>query len=195
MMKVLLIFLVKVILRRMMSNLGYKIKPSASKKRGSLKKLEKIGEKEQIALYNGGREAEFDNNIPKPNTKSNDLNSIESLNSSNKTKTYKNLKEESLVYKIALKLQQLDNRMNLKFFSVTFLAFQLDFLMASFANFRFIKIAGIFGVINFIISSVIAVAYILLVILFFRKFLTIQQLRKRKNLKKSAAKVDEVESS
>jgi hypothetical protein len=66
--------------------------------------------------------------------------------------------------------------------------------MASFANVRFIKLGNLFGGANVILSVVIIAFYAFLIFLSFKKFIEIQNLRKKENLKKSMARVDEVEN-
>lgn len=66
--------------------------------------------------------------------------------------------------------------------------------MACFANFRFLKVAGLFGGANIILSTVITVFYLFLIVVSFKKFIEIQKLRELKNMKKSMARVDEMEN-
>lgn len=66
--------------------------------------------------------------------------------------------------------------------------------MACFANFRFLKVAGLFGGANIILSTVITAFYLFLIVVSFKKFIEIQKLRELKNMKKSMARVDEMEN-
>ena len=55
--------------------------------------------------------------------------------------------------------------MNLKFFHCTLKAFQLDFLLAAFANLRFIKTESVFGMVNFALSVICVSVYLGLILL------------------------------
>jgi hypothetical protein len=63
-------------------------------------------------------------------------------------------------FQIAKFLMWADNLMNVEFFVTTVIAFQLDFLLAVFANLRFLSSDGLFGTINFAICIVALCIYL-----------------------------------
>lgn len=54
-------------------------------------------------------------------------------------------------------------KMDLEFYYDVVQAFQFDFLLASFANFRFVNFSGYFGILNLTISAIIVIFYTLMV--------------------------------
>jgi uncharacterized membrane protein len=63
--------------------------------------------------------------------------------------------------------------------------------MAGFANLRFLKVAGLFGGLNIILSITIVVFYVALIIVSFKKFIEINKLKKaKKQLMESSKAVD-----
>jgi site-specific recombinase len=69
------------------------------------------------------------------------------------------VEDATMSYKFAKKVVNLNTTMGYSFLVGTLMAFQLDFLLAAWANMRFIQTDGLFGTLNFAISVLVIFVY------------------------------------
>ena len=70
---------------------------------------------------------------------------------------------KTVTQKLRNVIVSMNNGLSVKFFHSVFQAFQLDFLMAAFANIRFANFTGYFGILNFSLSTVVILFYMILI--------------------------------
>lgn len=104
---------------------------------------------------------------------------LRSLDREEKEANKVEMKKTSKLVKLRDAILKLNSKMGLKFFYIMFQVFQLDFLLAAFANLKFYNTAGYFGIVNLSISIIVVVFYALLIIILFKNSRRIYNFRRK----------------